>query len=149
MLNISFVFRRFLKSKYLQAVNLLGLSIIFACLILSYIHVKKELSYDRFNVNANRIARLSLQFNDEPIDGRIYGFSGSTMLSKIAGIEQTVALAHVNTVVMTYKGKPQILNDIYCASSNFFQVFSYPMVEGQKDKVLQSPHSVVVSESFA
>ena len=149
MTNILFVFRRFLKSKYLRAVNLLGLSIIFACLILSYIHVKKEFSYDRFNVNAGRIARLSLQYNDEPIDGRIYDFSGSKMLSKIAGIEQTVALAHVNTAVMTYKGKSQIQNDIYFASSNFFQVFSYPMVEGQKDKVLQSPHSVVVSESFA
>jgi len=149
MTNILFVFRRFLKSKYLRAVNLLGLSIIFACLILSYIHVKKELSYDRFNVNADRIARLSLQINDDPIDGRIYGFSGSGMLSKIAGIEQTVALAHVNTAVMTYKGKLQILHDIYCASSNFFQVFSYPLVEGQKDKVLQSPKAVVVSESFS
>jgi putative ABC transport system permease protein len=130
-------------------VNLLGLSIIFACLILSYIHVKKELSYDRFNVNADRIARLSLQYNDEPIDGRIYGFSGSAMLSKIPGIEQTVALSKVNTAVMTYKGKPQILQNIYCASSNFFQVFSYPLVIGQKDKVLQSPKNVVVSESFA
>jgi putative ABC transport system permease protein len=148
MTNILFVFRRFLKSKYLRAVNLLGLSIIFACLILSYIHVKKELSYDRFNVNADRIARLSLQYNDEPIDGRIYGFSGSAMLSKIPGIEQTVALSKVNTAVMTYKGKPQILQNIYCASSNFFQVFSYPLVIGQKDKVLQSPKNVVVSESF-
>jgi len=149
MTNILFVFRRFLKSKYLRAVNLLGLSIIFACLILSYIHVKKELSYDRFNVNADRIARLSLQYNDEPIDGRIYGFSGSAMLSKIPGIEQTVALSKVNTAVMTYKGKPQILQNIYCASSNFFQVFSYPLVIGQKDKVLRTPHDVVVSESFA
>lgn len=149
MTNILFVFRRFLKSKYLRTVNLLGLSIIFACIVLSYIHVKKELSYDKFNVNADRIARLSLQFNDEPIDGRIYGFSGSGILSKIAGIDQSVALAHVNTAVMTYKGKPQILHDIYCASSNFFQVFSYPLVEGQKEKVLQSPKNVVISQSFA
>ena len=149
MTNILFVFRRFLKSKYLRAVNLLGLSMIFACMVLSYIHVKKELSYDRFNVNADRIARLTLQYNDEPIDGRIYGFSGANILSKIAGIEQTVALTHINTGVMTYKGKPQILHDIYCASANFFQVFSYPLVIGQKNKVLQSPHSIVVSESFA
>lgn len=149
MTNILFVFRRFLKSKYLRAVNLLGLSIIFACLILSYIHVKKELSYDRFNVNADRIARLTLQYNDEPIDGRIYGFSGSAMLSRIPGIEQTVALSKVNTAVMTYKGKPQILQNIYCASSNFFQVFNYPLVIGQKDKVLRTPHDVVVSEKLA
>ena len=118
-------------------------------MVLSYIHVKKELSYDRFNVNADRIARLTLQYNDEPIDGRIYGFSGANILSKIAGIEQTVALTHINTGVMTYKGKPQILHDIYFASANFFQVFSYPLVIGQKNNVLQSPHSIVVSESFA
>jgi len=149
MTNILFVFRRFMKSKYLRAVNLLGLSIIFACLIMSYIHVKKELSYDRFNVNAGRIARLSLQYNEEPVDGRVYDFSGSTMLSKIPGIEQTVVLTYVNTAVMIYNGKPQILKDIYFASSNFFKVFSYPLVEGQKDNVLQSLHSVVVSESFA
>jgi len=149
MNNILFVFRRFLKSKYLRVVNLLGLSIIFACLILSYIHVKKELSYDRFNVNAGRIARLSLQYDDQPVDGRIYGFTGSKMLSKIPEIEQLVAMAHVNTAVMTYNGKPLILHDIYCASSNFFQVFSYPLVEGQKNKVLQLPRTVVVSESFA
>ena len=149
MTNILFVFRRFLKSKYLRAVNLLGLSIIFACIVLSYIHVKKELSYDRFNVNADRIARLSLQYNDEPIDGRIYGFSGSGMLSKIPDVEQTVALTNVNTVVMTYKGKPQILQNIYYAGSNFFQVFSYPLVVGQKNKVLRTPQDIVVSESFA
>jgi len=149
MTNILFVFRRFLKSKYLRIVNFLGLSIIFACLILSYIHVKKELSYDRFNVNAGRMARLSLQYNDEPVDGRIYGFTGSGLLSGIPGIEQIVVLSKVNTAVMTYKGKPQILQNIYCASSNFFQVFSYPLVIGQKEKVLRTPHDVVVSESFA
>ena len=149
MTNILFVFRRFLKSRYLRAVNLLGLSIIFACMVLSYIHVKKEWSYDRFNVNADRIARLTLQYNDEPVDGRIYGFSGSGLLSGIPGIEQIVALSRVNTAVMTYKGKLQILQNVYCASSNFFQVFSYPLVIGQKDKVLRTPHDVVVSESFA
>ena len=149
MTNILFVFRRFLKSKYLRVVNLLGLSIIFACLILSYIHVKKELSYDRFNLNADRISRLSLQYNDEPVDGRIYGFTGSGLLSGIPGIEQIVALSKVNTAVMTYKGKPQIMQNIYSASSNFFQVFSYPLVIGQKEKVLRTPHDVVVSESFA
>lgn len=149
MTNIVFIFRRFLKNKYLRLVNFLGLSIIFACLVLSYVHVKRELSYDRFNVNADRIARLSLQYNDESVDGRIYGFSGSGFFSNISGVEQTVSLAHINTAVMTYKGKPQILSDIYCASSNFFEVFSYPLLIGQKNKVLQSPHNVVVSESFA
>ncbi|MEN6619883.1 MAG: ABC transporter permease [Rikenellaceae bacterium] len=149
MTNYLFAFRRFLKSKYLRIVNLLGLSIIFACLVLSYIHVKKELSYDRFNVNAGRMARLSLQNNDDLADGRIYGFTGSGLLTQFSEIEQIVALTKVNTVVLTYKGKPHVINDIYYASSNFFDVFSYPLLQGQKENVLNSPDKVVISESFA
>ena len=41
--------RRLKKSKSLRLVNLLGLSVIFACLLLSYTYIRKETSYDRFH----------------------------------------------------------------------------------------------------
>ena len=149
MTNILYILRRFLKSKYLRAVNLLGLSLIFACMVVSYIHVKEELSYDRFNTNASDIVRLSLQYNDELVDGRIYGFSAKNLLDQFPEIEKAVMLTKINTAVLTYKGKPQIVNDIYFASSNFFDVFSYPLVTGKKSEVLSSPQKIVISESMA
>jgi len=147
--NFAYIFRRFMKSKYLRVVNLIGLSLVFACMILSYIHVKQELSYDRFNVNASRIARLSLQFDDEQVDGRIYGFNVSRFLSQFPEIEKITPITKVNTVLLTYNGKPQVVNDIYFASSNFFETFSYNLSQGQKEKVLDSPDKVVISESYA
>ena len=72
------IIRRFKKSGSLRAINFAGLSVMFACLLLSYGYIKRELSYDRHNANADRIARLSIQFDDKPVDGRIMA---STRLS--------------------------------------------------------------------
>jgi putative ABC transport system permease protein len=85
-MDITVIFRRFLKSKSLRIVNLLGLSVIFACLLLSYRYIRKELSYDRFNENADRIARLSLQYGDKPLDGRLYLQNAEPELEKISSL---------------------------------------------------------------
>ncbi len=150
MTNILFVFRRFLKSKYLRAVNLLGLSIIFACLILSYIHVKKELSYDRFNVNADRLVRISIAYSNEPtVECRVYDYGLDAILQRIPEVTQVVKLSRINTVILSYGGKPQVENNAYAASENFFRVFSYPLIQGDKNSVLNATNKVAISESLA
>jgi len=149
MTNFLYIFRRFLKGKYLRLVNLLGLSLIFACMVLSYIHVKGELSYDSFNLNASRIVRLTLQFDDEQADGRIHGLSGSDLVGQFSDVEQVALLTKINTAVLSYSGRSQIVNDIYFVSSNFFDMFSYTLVSGEKREVLNAPDKVAISESMA
>jgi putative ABC transport system permease protein len=118
----------------------------FACMLLSYSYVKREYSYDRFHANAGRIARLSLQENDDPVDGRIHGNRLDPVLQQIPGIEQTVKLSHVSTAVLTCRGKKQVVNDLYFAGAGFFDVFSVPVVKG---RVMQSEQEVMISESLA
>ena len=138
------------KSRPLRIVNLLGLSVIFAGLLLSYSYIRKELSYDRFNKKAERIIRFSLCYGEEPVDGRNYGFSqDNSLLNDVPGIEEVVLLAKINTGVLTSQGKPVVVNDFYFGSSNFFRVFDYRLVEGEADKVLDAPEKVVISERFA
>ena len=148
-MNISVIFRRLVKSRSLRIVNLLGLSVIFACLLLSYQYIYKEFSYDRFNENANRIARLSLQYGDRPLDGRLYVENVEAELKDIAGIEQFVSITRNNTGILTYAGEKRIINDFYSVSPNFFEVFSYPLSIGDPSKVLKSPESILVSGSLA
>lgn len=148
-MNIAVIFRRFSKSKSLRIVNLLGLSVIFACLLLSYQYIRKELSYDRFNENANRIVRLSIQYDDEPLDGRLYLQNVESELDKIAEIEQFVSITKTNTGILIYKGEKRIINDFYSVSPNFFEVFSYSLAIGDPTTVLKSPESILVSRSFA
>ena len=148
-MSITPIFRRFAKSRSLRIVNLLGLSVIFACLLLSYQYIRKELSYDRFNENADRMVRLSIQYDDEPLDGRLYLQNVESELEKIAEIEQFVSITKVNTAVLAYAGERRIMNDFYAVSPNFFEVFSYPLATGDPSNVLKSPESILVSQSLA
>jgi len=53
-----------------KAFFLIGLSVIFASLLLSYSYIREELSYDHFNKKAERIVRFSIRYDDDPVDGR-------------------------------------------------------------------------------
>ncbi len=143
------IFRRFKNNISLRIVNLLGLSIIFACLILSYNYITKELSYDKHHINADRMVRMSLQYNEDPVDGRIYGNSINDILQQVPEIEQVVKLSKVNTAILDYQGKKQVINDFYFASPDFFDAFSVSLLKGEKDQVLQSTDQAVISESLA
>jgi len=142
--------RRLKKSKYLRIVNLMGLSVIFLCLLLSFAYIKKELSYDRFHENADRIARLSIRYGDEDVDGRIYGITKkSPVINDIPDIEDVVLMQRVNTGLIEKEGKPEIINDFFIVTSNFFEVFDYKLLHGEKSSVLDAPEKIVVSESYA
>ena len=65
------MFRQFKKSISLRLVNLLALSVVFACLLLSGDYIQKERSYDRHHLNADRIINL--------FDGEIVTEVGSKM----------------------------------------------------------------------
>lgn len=142
--------RRLKKSKYLRVVNLLGLSVIFSCMISSFAYIKKEMSYDRFHENADRIVRFAIQNGSDPVDGRIYGFKrNSPVITDIPDIEDAVFMEHVNTALLTKDGKPEIINNIFFAGSNFFEVFSYKLLQGEKSSVLDAPEKAVISERYA
>ncbi len=144
------ILRRLKKSKYLRIVNLLGLSVIFSCLLLSFAYIKKELSYDRFHEKADRIVRLSIQNDNEPIDGRIYGFTiNDPIITNIPGIEDAVLMQHVNTALITKDGKSEVINNFYLASSNFFELFDFKLIEGEKKSVINAPGKVAISERYA
>ncbi len=144
------IFRRFGKSVSLRVVNLLGLSVMFACLLLSYAYVKREYSYDRYNLNADRMVRLSFQFGEEPVDGRIYSEKLGGMTGQIPEVEEIVKMVKIHTGLLTYQGVPRVVNSFYFVSYNFFNVFTIPLIAGEdKNHVLQAPNQAVVSESFA
>jgi putative ABC transport system permease protein len=144
------IFKRFKKGISLRMVNLLGLSIVVACLFLSYSHIRKELSYDRFNLYADRIVRMTIQLDDDPIDGRVYDneiIDG--ILRQMPEIEQITKLYKSKTGILKYQGESRSVHDFYHVSSNFFEVFSIPLKYGDKATVLQSNNQVAVSEDFA
>ncbi|GAB6122023.1 FtsX-like permease family protein [Dysgonomonas termitidis] len=149
MYHIPFILRRFLKSKSLRIINLLGLTLIFACILVSYTYIKRELSYDKFYSNAHRIARMTLSYDNNTADGRIYGISAKQIWQNIPEIEDEFKLELVNTAILNHNGNKQVLNNLFFASENLLNILDIPLIEGNSKEAFSSPESVIISECLA
>lgn len=149
MFYLTLMFRHVQKNKSLRCINWIGLSLMFACLLVSYAHVRWELSYDRFYTHADRIVRLSISQGNDPEDGRIVGDGIDPVLRRTPAIEQFAKLAKINTAVLKYGNEQRIVDNAYLASRTFFDVFDLPLLVGDKNRALNTRNAVVVSRRFA
>ena len=141
--------RLFRKNISLRIVNFAGLAIMFTCLLLSASYIKQELSYDRYHANADNIVRLSLQFNNQPVDGRIWRNGGIDLLQQIPEIEKTVTMGHIQSAVLNYQGEKIIVKDFYEVNSDFLEVFDLPLLQGDKENALSHKKQALISEKLA
>ena len=142
--------RRLLKSKSLRIVNIAGLAVVFACMLLSYAYVRHEQSYDRFHSKADRIYRLSLRTEGEPVDVRILGFeTDDAMTAGVSGIEEVVRMFKADGVEIRHEGHIDLPGSFYFVSGNFLNVFDLRLIDGDPRTALDTPDKVILSRSYA
>ena len=155
---IKTAFRSFKNNKGVSAINIIGLSAGIAACILIVIYVKDELSYDRYNVNANRIYRVT---ENVSLNGHEGSYAGTEKplkqaIQDVQGIENTTRLVPVSSLFLSpkkffvKKGNAVIEeNKIVYAESDLFDVFTLPMIDGNAAGSLSDPYTAVITESTA
>lgn len=146
-------FRNLRKQKSYSLINISGLALGITVTILILLYVRAELSYDSFNVKADRIYRLE-RHNLRP-DGSLGG-SGNSLAPSFTPIlekefsefEHIARLFNTQTRV-TYNDKSFMENNIFFAEYDIFAIFTLPMVEGDSATALTKPFTVVLSESIS
>jgi putative ABC transport system permease protein len=61
--------RNLMKHKFISFINLFGLTVGLTCCLLITVYILHETSYDKYNTNANRIYRVTRNFNNR--DGSV------------------------------------------------------------------------------
>lgn len=136
-------------------INIIGLGLGLAVSLLLIAWVRQELSYDRFLKDSNQIYRVSFDFN----------FGGQLVTTALSPTALLPALEDnfpdITKGVRLYNPasySPFILakgddlfeeTKFYYADSTFFDLFSYHLLEGERDKVLSAPYSLVLTRSIA
>lgn len=136
-------------------INIFGLGLGICISLLLALWVNHELSFDRFHTNADQIYRVSMDIS-------FGGQSSSHSISPTALLPTLKRnFPEVKTGVRIYNPSsfsPFIVkkednffqeNRFYFADSTFFQVFSYPLLEGNPKTALTNPRSVVLTNSMA
>ncbi|AEV97705.1 hypothetical protein A4D02_16315 [Niastella koreensis] len=139
-------------------INIIGLSAGIAACLLIVIYVLDELSYDKFNVNASRIYRITSHVR---LNGNeaLYATSEKPLkeaLLELPDIEKTTRLIPASSLFISpkkffVKKDNEVIeeNKIVFAESELFDVFTLPMIEGNKANSLSDPFSAVITESTA
>ncbi len=145
-------FRNLQRNKVYSSINILGLSLGLACAMLIILYVKDEVSYDRFHKDFSQIYRIGMK-RIKP-DGSMDGQSGITGYFQgprfTAGIPEIKSFLRLQGNQIDIKTGTEIRSqEIVYVDSNFFSVFSFPLVSGNPKTALREPHSLVISEEVA
>jgi putative ABC transport system permease protein len=144
--------RNLWKNKAFSAINIVGLAAGLAVCLLIVLYVVAELSYDKYNVNADRIYRLDadIYFNNTQATFAVAPDPlALTLKREYPAVEEMVRLNYQSDILI--KKDNQNVQDHHgvFADSTFFKVFTVPMVSGDPATALKEPNSIVISETTA
>ncbi len=147
------ILRRQKGRKSLVIINILGLSICVAAALLLFLYVRFVLSYDSFH-DGEKVYRVESRLYDGEVltdnwATTTYGHA-PVMLQEIPGIETIVRLtAQDREQVVTYQDK-QFVETKYCTTEpSFFEIFNFPIIQGDKKGQLTRPNTLVLSRTTA
>lgn len=143
--DMTIALRHLSRHKGYATVNVLGLSVGLACAILIFLYVGHELSYDRYHEQDDRIYRVV--FNDNAKTPRSVGPALEADFPEVRS--QLRMHPTTGTWVMKYKDRIYYERGVYWANSTLFDFFALPLVQGDPDRALEAPYTVVISEDTA
>ncbi len=154
---IVIAYRNLFRHKLFSFINIVGLAFGIAASLLLLQYISYELSYDDFQTNGDNIYRIQ---HDCYKNGALENSSAISYYGAAPAIKESfpevsnvVRLHRADGMVNHYGDKGEIIshyeNKAFYADASFFSIFSFPLVRGDANKVLQSPSSVALSESAA
>lgn len=147
-------FRTLVKNKTFTLVNILGLAIGISFSAMLYVYVSNELSYDAFHSKADHIYRVLTIDKRNPESHRTYGITATPMGPElVSGYPEVVDMVRLfqfsGQVVFEINGEHFQERNWFSTDPNFFNVFDFDFIRGDKATALTNPFSVVITESTA
>ncbi len=149
--------RNLIKNKFYSLIKISGLAIGLASVILISSFVFNELTYDQFHANADNIYRFSEIFSNE--EGVVEEKSasipfpfGPTFSVDYPDIITTRLYQTFQKVpLMTYREEEKSFYEdkLFFTDSTFFEIFSFELVQGDRETALDNPRSLVITERMA
>jgi len=151
---IQVALRNLWRNRGYAAINILGLALGLATSIFIFLYVFNELSYDRFHEKSDRIYKAWVSGKmptGEMHDAVTAGPMAAALLADYPEIEQVVRIKQEGGWLVRSGDRKfnETDHDFMFADSTFFDVFSFKLLEGDPEKCLVEPRSIVLSEEYA
>jgi ABC-type antimicrobial peptide transport system permease subunit len=143
--------RSLMKNSVYSFINITGLAVGIACSILILLWVNDETSYDTFHPKYDRLYQV---WTNAHFDGKINSWISvpqplkNALKEDISDIKNAAISEWGGTHLLTV-GDMKINKRGYFVSSEFLEMFEFPLLQGSAETVLDEPYSIVLTESAA
>lgn len=149
--------RNLVRNKTYATLNIAGLSLGIACSILIFTIVSYHLSFDQFNKNKDRIYRIVTEIHA----GNIFYSRGTpSPLAKAMSSDYTFTdkVARVNVfwkasvIIPSSQNESKKFseeNGFAVTTSDFFDIFNFPLIEGNIKTALAEPNTAIITQNLA
>jgi putative ABC transport system permease protein len=149
---LTIALRNLTRNRVFSFINIAGLSLGLACCLLIVLYAKDEISFDRFQKNGANLYRITCRIISKQRDrDNRYGLAGMTEGPSFKhSIPEVKAFIRTNEQDFILRhGTATFAQRATWVDSNFFSVFSFPLLSGNPATVLADPQSVVLTEDMA
>ena len=150
--HIKITVRNFRNQQLFSSLNIFGLAIGMAAVWLMVLYVAEELSYDRFYQKADRIYRVVHEAKWATGGFKLAPTSApyaAAMQNDYPDIEKTVRISPEGGGTITFNEKAIEAHDIFFADATVFDVFSYPILYGDRTSALKGSQKIVLTKTLA
>ncbi len=149
---IKVAFRNLWNQKGNSVINILGLALGLMCFILIGLFVRYELKFDKFHDKSDRIFRIASEMPaSEHLGKNQWTVTPSPIItaltSDIPEVENAAQISKAKSLIDL--GNSRFYEDGIFASEQFFEVFSFQVINGNPTSALIDPHSIVLTRSLA
>jgi len=148
---LKIAWRNLKKNRLYAFINIIGLTTgIVSCLLIG-VYIKHELNYDRFNQNADKIVRVTMDYN----------FGGESQKVAVTGAKvgpqfkrefpQVIDFVRFfkKTRIVGYKNQLFEEKNFLYAEPSLFEIFSFKLLNGAPATALNSNDKIVISQTAA
>ncbi|MEM6515663.1 MAG: ABC transporter permease [Bacteroidota bacterium] len=145
---IKIAFRNLWNERSFSILNIIGLTTAFGVTILLTMYSIYQLSFDKFHENANNLYQANITWQTP--GGSEVGTSQPTpfaaaLKSEVPGVDKITRVLEENALTF-YQDKEIALDAIY-TDSDFFKMFSFPVINGNQNNPMEGQSSVVISQT--
>jgi putative ABC transport system permease protein len=144
--------RNLWRNKATSFIHVLGLALGIATFLLIVLFVQRELSFDRFNKKADRIVRVIFhgRMNGAEIkEANVMPPVAAALKADFPEVLDAVRLTSDGVHRITYGDKTFREDNLAFADSNFFRLFTLPLLEGNPQTALVQPNTIVITRTTA
>ncbi|MEJ5147253.1 MULTISPECIES: ABC transporter permease [unclassified Sphingobacterium] len=148
---IKIAWRNLLKSKGYATINIIGLAIGMAAVLLIGIWIQNQSQFDNFYSNKDNLYRLWNKYDEE---GEINllnitaGTASSTLKAEYPEVEHAARMYWSTDRLLSFDNK-KIKSKGNEVDPNFIEMFDFKLLKGNRNEVLNGPNNIILTERLS